>query len=618
MTRPGSEPEVVDLFCGGGGTTAGMERALGRPVTVAVNHWKTAIEVHQKNHPGTRHHHCDVWHVAPVQAVGDRPVAALWASPDCTHHSVARGGKPRQQRLRTLPWAVVRWAAAVRPEVMFIENVPEFRKWGPLGKDKKPIKAREGETFRAWCRKLERLGYVVDHRVLCAADYGVPTSRRRLIIVARRDGLPVTWPEPTHGSKEACAANPKLHPYRTAAECIDFTLPCPSIFERKRPLAAKTLWRIAEGIRRFVLEHPEPFVIRTDMHQSNSACVYGTDDPLTTVTTARGHALVVPSIVGVGGRSGQAPPTSPAAPLGTVTGKNDRALVAPHLVKVNHGGRDPRGEQIDLPLSTVTATQRGHALVTPVLEASDRQQCDSIVPGGRMTWAAAEAFLDHARREEDAIVAPTLVQTSYGERPGQRPRYLDLHKPLGTVVAQGTKHALVAALLKHYGGVVGVPLDGRPLDTITAKDHHSLTAATLVKFRGTDGQPPAQDVREPLPTITASGNHVAEVRAFLTTYYGADGTGGQSLMEPMRTITAKHRLGLVTIHGVDYQIVDIGMRMLEPPELLRATCGPEFDLDLSPAETKEAQVKLVGNMVPPGLAAAVVRANLPASLRRAA
>lgn len=464
---------IVDLFAGGGGASTGIEAATGRRVHIAINHSPVALEVHQANHPATRHLTADIWEVKPRDATKGWPVDVLWASPDCTHFSVAKGGKPRKQGIRSLAWAVVRWARDVRPKVIFLENVAEFQGWGPLTAEGKPDKARMGETFKRWRRELERLGYTVDYRVLDASHYGAPTRRRRLFLVARCDGQPISWPEPTHGPGRA--------PVHTAAECIDWSLPCPSIFERKKPLAEKTLWRIAQGIRRFVLESPAPFVVK---FQQNSI--------------------------------GQVP---------------------------------------NEPLHTV--------------------------------MAGASRF---------GLVAPTMVQTSYGERPGQRPRYLDLHQPLGTVVAQGQKHALVSAFLaKHYGGVVGVPFDGRPLDTITAQDHHALTTATL----------------------DPAGAHVPEVRAFLTAYYGED--QGQAVTEPMRTITAKHRLGLVTVQGVEYQITDIGMRMLEPHELLRAQFGRfASSYSLSAAKTKADQVRLIGNSVCPEVAEALVRANLGTALQEAA
>lgn len=561
---------IVDLFAGGGGASTGIEAALGRDVDLALNHDPIALAVHRANHPRTLHLEADIWRAKPMDVTNGRPVALLWASPDCTHFSIAKGGKPRKKKIRSLAWKVCRWARDVRPAVICLENVQEFRGWGPLGKDDKPIKARMGETFHRWKRQLERLGYIVDHRILDASHYGAPTKRKRLFLVARCDGLPIRWPEITHG-----AGGEPLH---TAAECIDWSLRCPSIFERKRPLADKTLWRIAQGIRRFVLENPRPFIIGID-HQS-SRSIDGLDAPLSTVTTENRHAVIVPSIVGVGGRAGQSGPVGMDEQLGTIAAKNDRALVAPHLIKVNHGGQDPRGEQLGLPLSTVTAQRRGHALV-----------------------------------------APTLIQTGYGERKGQRPRYLDLHEPIGTLMGGGQKHALVTAFLnKHYNGPrpsIGSDLQD-PIGTVTSADHHSLAAVALAKFRGTSpGQPGSGSVEEPLPTISAGGIHVAEVRAFLAVYYGQD--SGQLLTEPMRTITAKHRLGLVTVSGVDYQIVDIGMRMLEPHELLRAQFGRFAEsYDLSAAKTKGDQVRLIGNSVCPEVAEALVAANLPGRVRRAA
>ena len=483
---------IIDLFAGGGGASEGLKAALGRDPDYAINHSETALAVHAANHPGTHHLTADIWEVKPRDLVRGRRVGVLWASPDCTHFSAAKGGKPRQKNIRSLAEVVVEWAQAVRPKVIFVENVKEFRTWGPLDDEGHPVKERAGELFERWCARLRLMGYTVEHQVLDASLYGAPTKRHRLFIVARCDGLPVRFPEPTHG--------PGRLPLRTAAECIDWSIPCPSIFERERPLADKTLWRIAQGIRRFVLEAPQPFIF------------------------------------GCGGRAGQTPPTPVSAPVGTITAKNDRSLVVPSLVKVNHGGMTDRAEPIAAPLSTVTAQRRGYALVA-------------------------------------------------------------------------------ATLLKHYGGVVGVPLDGRPMDTITSQDHHALAAATLVKMRG---ECSGADVNEPMPTITAGGMHVAEVRAFLTTYYGND-TGGQSVAEPLRTITAKHRTGLVLVEGVEHQIVDIGMRMLRWDELLRAQFGRfAGGYDMSAAKSQADKVRLIGNSVAPECAEALVRANLGGAEKREA
>ena len=503
----------VDLFAGGGGASTGIEAALGRDVDVAINHNPTAIAVHTANHPGTEHLTTNVWDVKPLAATRGRPVGVLWASPDCTHHSNAKGGKPRSKKLRSLAWVVTRWAKEVAPRLIFVENVPEFQGWGPLV-DGKPCKRRKGQTFRAWVKKLAKYGYSVDWRVLDCSQYGAPTKRRRLFIVARRDGEPIVWPQPTHGLG--------LLPFKTAAsDCIDWSLPCPSIFTRKRPLKDKTLWRIAQGLRRFVFDSPKPFIL-----------------------------------------------------------------------KVNHGKWEPRHESADDPLSTVTASQRGHALVAPVLQ-----------------------------------------QSGYGERKGQAARVLDLHEPLGTLV-NGQKHALVAAFLaKHFGdpnrkdGAGGVVVGQEvhdPIGTVTGRDHHSLAAVSLAKFRGTSAaHPGAGSVDEPLPTVSGGGGkgggHVAEVRAFLTAYYGSDATGGQQLNLPLRTVTSKARFGIVTIAGTEYQIVDIGMRMLQPHELLRAQFGRFAEgYDLSAAKTKSAQVLLIGNSVPPEMAEALVLANNPRKEARAA
>jgi len=454
MNGPGL---VVDLFAGGGGASLGIEAALGRPVDVAVNHSPVALAVHAANHPGTQHLTSDIWDVSPTEVARGRPVQLLWASPDCTHFSRAKGGKPRSKNIRSLAWVVVDWAVEVRPAVICLENVPEFVTWGPLDEEGQPDKARAGETFQEWKRVLERIGYVVDHRVICAADHGTPTVRRRLFLVARCDGRPITWPAATHAPAAECTGK-GLDAYRTAAECIDWTLHAPSIFERTKPLAAATQRRIAAGLKRFVLEHPDPFV-------------------------------------------------------------------------VNNG-------------------------------------------------------------------APVLVQTSYGERPGQRPRYLDLHAPLGTVVAEGQKHALVVAwLAQHFSGMTGKHLAEQPLPTVTAVDHHSLCTATL------DGSP---DRRE-------------QVRAFLTAYYGAPHESGQDLRDPLRTVVGADRFGLVTVAGREHVITDIGMRMLAPHELLRAQFGCFAEgYDMSIAKTTKDKVKLIGNSVCPEVAEALVRAQFPLEMRRAA
>ncbi|MNX49187.1 Modification methylase BspRI [compost metagenome] len=488
---------IVDSFAGGGGASLGIEMALGRSPDIAVNHDPEAIAMHAANHPTTRHYCESVWDVRPKVVTGGRPVGLAWFSPDCKHFSKAKGGKPVDKAIRGLAWVVIRWARDVRPRVIILENVEEFQTWGPLGEDGRPCPARKGMTFHRWLRELRGLGYQVEYRELRACDYGAPTTRKRLFLIARCDGQPIVWPEPTHGPGRA-------HQYRTAAECIDWSLPTPSIFERERPLAENTMRRIARGLKRYVLDAAEPFII-----------------PLT------------------------------------------------------HQG-DSRTYSIHDPMRTVTGANRG----------------------------------------EHALISPTLIQTGYGEREGQAPRSLDIHQPLGTVVAGGAKHALVTAFLaKHYGGNEGPGTQlTLPMDTITTVDHHALVASHLVKLRGglDTHHTTAQGLETPVPTITAGGTHLAEVRAFLIKYYGK-GESAQ-LKLPMHTVTTHDTFGLVMVHGEEYAIADIGMRMLAPRELFRAQGFPDTYLIAIDYKGKPlsatAQVRMCGNSVSPYHAAAIVAANV--------
>jgi len=562
---------VVDLFAGGGGASSGIEAALGRPVDIAVNHSAAAIAVHTTNHPRTRHHQESVWNVDPRTATGGRRVGLLWASPDCTHFSRAKGGKPRSKKKRSLACAVTRWAKAVRPRVIVVENVAEFEHWGPLLADDKPCPKRKGKSFRAWVAKLRRYGYAVDWRLLVAADFGAPTTRKRLFVIARCDGVPIRWPEPSHGPGRA-------QPWRTAAECIDWSIPCPSIFERKKPLKPATERRIAAGLKRYVFESAAPFIVPV-CHTRAGDRTHGADEPLPVVTTARGGelALVAPVLTKYhGGARGETRGQDAREPLRTIDTENRFGLAVPFLAPVTHHG-DARTHSVEEPFRTVTAANRG----------------------------------------ELSLMVPTLVQTGYGEREGQAPRALDIEAPLGTVVASAQKHGLVAAFLtKHYGkGVYRADLDA-PLGTVTAREHFTASTVFLSKLYGTST---GSDVREPVPTVTAGGGkgggHLAAVRAFLVKYYG---TGeGQDARDPLHTITAKARFGLVTVDGEEYQIVDIGFRMLKPKELERAMAFRP-DYDMSAARTQSAWIDLVGNSVCPPVAEAIVRANCLGDLAEAA
>lgn len=531
---------IIDNFAGGGGASTGIEMAIGRSVDIAINHDPNAIAMHKANHPGT-HHYCEsVFDVDPVQATAGRPVDLVWLSPDCTHFSKAKGAKPVSKFIRGLGWIAVRWILKTKPKSLMLENVEEYQTWGPLVADDEgnhfPCPDRKGETFKAFVAILSTgiaadhpalaeccdvlgitdpaplirgLGYKVEWRELRACDYGAPTIRKRLFMVARCDGRPIVWPAPTHGkpdSKEVKAG--LLKPYRTAAECIDWSIPCPSIFGRKKPLADATMKRIAKGLVRYVIEAEKPFIVERQ---------------ITPFITEHANA------------------------------SNQRNMPA------------------DEPLRTICAQ----------------------VKGGHF-----------------AVVAPVIAR-QFGKSIGH-----GADEPSATITAGGGgKSQLVAAFLaKHYGGnYTGPGADVTdPLPTVTSVDHNALVTSHLVKLRGTcqDGQP----VTEPAPTITAGGNHVGEVRAFLLKYYGNEQDGCE-LQDPLHTITGRDRFGLVTVNGVDHVIVDIGMRMLQPHELFKAQGFPEdyiIDRDASGKPmTKTAQVGRCGNSVPPPLAEALVRANLP-------
>ncbi|MGX7896862.1 DNA cytosine methyltransferase [Tsuneonella sp. HG222] len=607
---------IVDNFAGGGGASTGIEQALGRAVDIAINHDEQAIRMHEVNHPGTRHIRNNIWQVDPRVVTGGQPVELAWFSPDCKHFSKAKGGKPREKSIRDLAWVVVLWAQRVRPALILLENVEEFRTWGPLCAEGKPIKERAGETFDKWCRELRKTGYKLQFRELRACDYGAPTIRKRFFMIARCDGNPIVWPEPTHGkpgSPEVLSG--KRLPWRTAAEIIDWSIPCPSIFERKKPLAEKTLRRIAHGIMKFLVNNPQPFIV--PMRFNNRPT--GTDEPVQTATT-QGNAF---------------------------------NLVVPHVTKFRSGAT---GHAVDEPLHTVTANSfvkrpggsaplgRVDALLAPF--ASYAQQ------GGRNRSAEDPLHtVTSSDGDHNTIAAAHLVHIGNGERQGQAPRAMDAEKPLGTVVAGGTKHAAVTAFMQKFASGNAPTGAGEPIQTVEGNAKHSVVVAhieqangspagekplagrasdaplstivgkgctqrlvtsNLVKLRGTcaHGQP----VEEPLHTVSAGGTHMAEVRAFLIKYYGNE-QDGHGLDGPIGTVTVQDRFGLVavTIEGEEYVIVDIGMRMLTPRELFAAQgFPPDYIIDRD-AEgrpiTKTAQVAKCGNSVCPPLARALVVAN---------
>lgn len=597
---------IVDNFAGGGGASTGIEAALGRAVDLAINHDEQAIRMHEANHPGTMHIRNNIWQIDPEQVVrdlyakvcNDNParrieinpktrlplVALAWFSPDCKHFSKAKGGKPREKSIRDLAWVVVLWAKRVRPNLILLENVEEFRTWGPLCDEGKPIKERAGETFELWCKELRKLGYKLEFRELRACDYGAPTIRKRFFMVARCDGKPIVWPKPTHGKPDSAEVlSGKRKPWRTAAEIIDWSIPCPSIFDRKKPLAEKTLRRIAHGIMKFVVNNPAPFIVPICNTKWAGDRFYPGDEPLRTITTAKGGEM---------------------------------AVVMPHVTKFRSGAI---GHAVDEPLHTVTANSYVkrpggsaplgvvEAVVSPVIVGCGGRRGQSGPTGPEQPYPTTTT-------KADACVVAAFMQKF-----AQNGQGVDPAEPLHTVMAGAPRHAVVCAHLEQANGgpnnenLAGRPADA-PLSTIaTSGSQQRLVTSNLVKLRGTcrDGS----SVEEPLHTVSAGGTHMGEVRAFLIKYYGNE-QDGHGLGRPLGTVTVQDRFGLVTvtIEGEEYVIVDIGMRMLSPRELFNAQGFPadyqiETDAHGKPI-TKTAQVAKCGNSVCPPLSEALAGANM--------
>jgi len=435
---------IVDLFAGGGGASQGIFQALGRHPDIAINHDAQAVSMHMANHPDTKHYCQDVWAVQPNHATRGRNVDLLWASPDCKHFSKAKGGKPRDQNIRDLAWVVVRWAEDARPNLIILENVEEFVTWGPLGTDGNPVKALAGKTFKDWVRRIRRLGYRVEWRELRACDYGAPTIRKRFFMIARCDGLPIVWPAPTHGDPKSNAViSGKLKPWRSAAEVIDFTLPCPSIFDRKRPLAENTLRRIARGIQRYVLDAAEPFIIQT----------------------------------GYGERMGQAPRVPDInKPLGTVVaGGVKHAVVMPHLQR--QFGQSV-GQPVAMPAPTVMPAGGGKTALVAAFMAQQRVSA-CIVGAGGPAYAGKPAPVTAPTgtlltRNHKALAAAHVCKLR-GTNVGHA-----MTEPLHTVSAQGTQRAEVRVfLLKYYGSEKDGADISSPLGAVLAKDKHGLVTVSV-------------------------------------------------------------------------------------------------------------------------------------------
>lgn len=540
---------IVDNFAGGGGASTGIEMATGISVDIAINHDPEAIKMHKANHPSTKHYCESVWDVDPVEVCKGHPVGLAWFSPDCKHFSKAKGGKPKDKNIRGLAWVALRWAGLVRPRVIMLENVEEFKTWGPLNRSHRPIKAKQGVTFNKFIIQLKDLGYEVDFRELVAADYGAPTMRKRFFMIARCDGKPIVWPEPTHAPEDSEEVKAGLlKAYVGAYTQLDFSLPCPSIFDTAeeikekygiravRPLAPKTMERIARGLKKFVIDNAEPFIVQVNHSGAKSDYCKSANEPLNTVTGKHGFGIVEPYMVQIG-QTGFAKDRSKDVrePLTTIVSKNEHCLVEVKTTPfMGTNTTNHTGGSCEEPIHTIT---------------TGNQQC---------------------------LISPTLIQY-HGETSKKDVRGQTIEEPIMTVDSSNRYGLVTSFLSKFYKSGTG------------------------------------QDVREPLHTVTTSAGHFGEVRAFLIKYYG-DATG-QDIKNPLDTVTTKDRFGLVTIEGVDYQIVDIGLRMLEPKELYGCQGFPDdyiIDHDYTgKTYPRTEQVRRCGNAVCPPIPAALVRANLP-------
>ncbi len=648
---------IIDNFAGGGGASTGIELALGRPVTVAINHDPAAILMHKTNHPYTLHLQDSVWNIDPVKICQGRPVGLAWFSPDCKHFSKAKGAALVDKNIRGLAWIVLKWAGTVRPRVIMLENVEEFKTWGPVRKGK-PIKSKSGETFNKWKNQLSELGYKIEYKELVAADYGAPTTRKRFVLIARCDGLPIVWPERTHAPIDhPDVLSGKLKPWVSAAEIIDWSLPCPSIFESSeqikekydlkalRPLKDNTLRRIARGVDKFVIKNSKPFIIPVGYGEKagQKPRVNDIAEPLGTVVSTVKHNVVEPKLTpyGMQVNHGGADRISQLdnKPLGTITAKHGYGIAEPVLAPLHmHNNTNAGGTDMRAPVNTIT-TGGQQMVITPHLSKYFGGVVGEKVNNPLPTITA----IDH-----NAMVAPTLIQY-HSEQSEKEVRAADLNKPMMTVDGS-PRYALAAAHLTqyfkgdHYHGP-DVPLhtvtteiregvtlgylteyygnasDGidpsKPLRTVTSKDREGVTLAHVTEFKGQDI---GQKADVPLRTITAS---IGEFGAVTTRLEKITGHNDLKFWPQVRELLntycdydiAEDEILVLNIGGVDYFISDIGLRMLTPKELYAAQGFPAdyiIDRDYTGKEYKKtAQVARCGNAVCPPMATALVKANLP-------
>ncbi|OOW00503.1 DNA cytosine methyltransferase [Pseudomonas sp. MF4836] len=658
--NPQDDEIVVDFFCGGGGAGTGLEMGLGRTVNVAKNHSPQAISMHTVNHPGAKHFTTDVFDGDPDTECGGKAVGWFHMSPDCTHHSQAAGGQPRKREIRNLSWIGLKWAGMKRPRVISLENVKQILQWGRLiaKRDKAtgrlvklggeiaapgevvpvgqqfliPDPKQRGRTWRRFVALLEGMGYVVEWKVIKACDFGAPTSRERLFMIARCDGQPIVWPAPTHAKSPAKGQQK----WKTAADCIDFTDLGKSIFGRKKDLAPATLRRVAKGMKKFVIDSPAPFIV--PIANWSGETVQSAGEPLRTITSyPKGGAFsVVSPIIAPATHQGSDRINDPLDPLPTVTCANrgELTLISPVMVTAAHGEGKPGGVQrwgdgcksSTAPLGTVTASG-GHSIASAHLvkfrfndagKALD-EPLPTITSGGNYQRPAGAA-------QAMGISTVFMAQMNGGFNTTAAKSIED---PMTTVTNTGSQQQLVAANLVHLRGNCDARDVNDPLHTISAGgQHHGLASAFMERAFGASV---GQGLEEPAPTITAGGGgksslvsltlspeHEAgalRVAAFLISYYGTENISACD--SPAPTITTKDRLAMVTVmlQGTPYVIVDICLRMLKPAELYKAQGFPADYIISHGADgkpfTKTQQVHMCGNSVSPPPMAALARANDP-------
>ncbi|MDY3710917.1 MAG: DNA cytosine methyltransferase [Agathobaculum sp.] len=584
------EEKIVDSFAGGGGASTGIELATGRVVDIAINHDPDAILMHKTNHPHTTHYQASVWDVDPLEVTHGSPVGLLWASPDCKHFSKAKGGKPVEKKIRGLAWIVLRWAGTVRPRVIILENVEEFRTWGPVRKGK-PVKKLSGQTFHKWLGQLEALGYTVEWRELVAADYGAPTTRKRFFLIARCDGRPIVWPEPTHAPADSPEVKAGLKkPWRSAAEIIDWSLPAPSIFASKeeirerygvaavRPLAKNTMRRVARGVDKFVIKSATPFIVPT----------------------------------GYGEAPGQQPRLHDInGPVPTAVGKCHHGVVSPVMAPLTmHNNENAAGTAITEPVNTITSSGAGghQMLIAPTLAAIGQ------TGGGDRCRSVEEPTHTQVSKAEECVVCPAMIQ--YHTEQAEMVRGQAVTDPIMTIDASNRYGLAAASMIKYYSGD-HVQNVADPLHTVTTRDREGVTVTHMVKLKGTNLGGP---VTEPVQTITAGGGHHGVVTTRIAKAEpGAPLQNWPKIREALNEFCgyqlAEDDVILFLIGGAWYFMADIGLRMLTPRELYRANGFPDdykIERDyMGNVYGKSKQVARCGNAVPPPFATALVRANFP-------